>query len=228
MVVVANFKNLYAKVNTVDKSLVQADWVPLPGELRGLSPGDLRDLSVIAIDRSDLNGVGYWNVDTLSGPILVPGIEIDTQPGSLVINPDNTVTRVYTLSAQALTATRAYMAAQLALKRYSVETQGVTVSGLGFAAKTDLDSQTRIEGALIAANAGLAPPQIKWKDILGNFHVVTPQQCTQIFAAAALNSAICFAHESDLKDQVDASNDPGSIDITAGWPDPPQSQAVVV
>lgn len=62
------------------------------------------------------------------------------------------------------------------------------------------------------------PPGIKWKTMDGTWVEMTPTVAGQIFAAAAVQDQALFAYAETLKAQVDASNDPGSIDITAGWP----------
>ena len=66
---------------------------------------------------------------------------------------------------------------------------------------------------------GANVPAVQWKTMDGSFVTMTQTLAAQIFAAAAAQDTAMFARAEVIKAQVDASQDPGSIDILSGWPE---------
>lgn len=82
---------------------------------------------------------------------------------------------------------------------------------------SDTFSRTQQIGLTIMGAA--MPAGIMWKTMAGSFVEMTPTLAQQIFAAAGVQDALLFAHAEQLKAQVEASDDPASVDIGAGWPE---------
>ena len=51
----------------------------LPADLAGLAAETLADLSVLAVDRPDLDGVGYWPVTWVDEDLAGPRLAVETQ-----------------------------------------------------------------------------------------------------------------------------------------------------
>lgn len=82
---------------------------------------------------------------------------------------------------------------------------------------SDTFSRTQQIGLTIMGAA--MPPGLQWKTMGGTFVAMTPALAQQIFAAAGAQDTALFARAEALKAQVDASADPATVDITAGWPE---------
>lgn len=81
----------------------------------------------------------------------------------------------------------------------------------------DTFSRTQQMG-LVMLGAGI-PPGLQWKTMDGSFVTMTQTLAQQVFAAAAASDIALFTHAETLRAQVNASSDPESVDITAGWPE---------
>jgi hypothetical protein len=89
---------------------------------------------------------------------------------------------------------------------------GVNVSGKWL--HTDTYSRTQWLGmVLMGANL----PAIEWTTMDGTSVTTTPTLAGQVFQGTAMLDAAVFAHAKSLIAQVEASTDPGSVDITTGW-----------
>lgn len=90
---------------------------------------------------------------------------------------------------------------------------GYPASGKWF--HSDTFSRTQQIGLFIS---GANVPAIQWKTMDGTFISMTQALAAEIFSAAAAQDTAMFTYAENLKTQVDASDNPTSIDITAGWP----------
>ena len=90
---------------------------------------------------------------------------------------------------------------------------GYTTGGKWY--HSDTFSRTQQLGLVMM---GANVPAVQWKTMDGSFVAMTQTLAGQIFASAAAQDSAMFTHAETLKAQVDASNDPASIDITVGWP----------
>lgn len=95
-----------------------------------------------------------------------------------------------------------------------IQEQGYVAGGKRF--HGDTFSRTQQMG-LVMLGASI-PPGLQWKTMDGSFIAMTPTLAQQIFAAAAASDIALFGHAEALRAQVNAAEDPSSVDITAGWP----------
>lgn len=95
-----------------------------------------------------------------------------------------------------------------------IQEQGYVAGGKRF--HGDTFSRTQQMG-LVMLGASI-PPGLQWKTMDGSFIAMTPTLAQQIFAAAAASDIALFGHAESLRAQVNAAEDPSSVDITAGWP----------
>lgn len=80
---------------------------------------------------------------------------------------------------------------------------------------TDTYSRTQWMGMVIM---GASVPAIAWTT-MDNTTITTSQALAgAVFQATATLDATLFAYAKSLMSQVDASSDPASVDIAAGWP----------
>lgn len=90
---------------------------------------------------------------------------------------------------------------------------GVFVSGKWI--HSDTYSRTQWMGMVMM---GASVPAIEWTT-MDNSTITTSQTlASQVFSATAALDAALFAYAKSLIALVDASNDPGSVNITTGWP----------
>jgi hypothetical protein len=81
---------------------------------------------------------------------------------------------------------------------------------------SDVFSRVQQLGLVMMGNG--VPPGLQWKTMSGDKVPMTPQKAGKVFAAAAAQDAAMFAHAETLKAQVDASDNPATVDINVGWP----------
>lgn len=94
---------------------------------------------------------------------------------------------------------------------------GVTFDGKRFA--TDPLSRANLSGAVASANGpGGVPPGLVWRSEDNQAVPMTPQKLAQFGRAVLDHVNACYACSWQLKDAIASSNDPESVDITAGWP----------
>lgn len=62
------------------------------------------------------------------------------------------------------------------------------------------------------------PAGLMWKTMSGEFVEMTPTLAQQIFTAAGQQDAALFAYAEQLKAQVEAAQDPASINLESSWP----------
>lgn len=59
---------------------------------------------------------------------------------------------------------------------------------------------------------------IEWKKADGSFHNYTVQELKPVYKSVVNYIGDCFKRERVLHDEIMASSDPWSVDITTGWP----------
>lgn len=94
------------------------------------------------------------------------------------------------------------------------QTGGYQVAGKWY--HSDTFSRTQQMGLLLMG--GSMPSGLSWKTMDGSFVQMTPTLAQQIFAAAAAQDQAMFAHAEALRAAVLEAENPGSVDIMAGWP----------
>jgi len=83
---------------------------------------------------------------------------------------------------------------------------------------TDADNRIRQLGLYTVAITGGTVPSVHWKTMAGVLLPLTNQLALDVFAAVAALDAQLFTYAEVLHAQSDASTNPESIDIMAGWP----------
>lgn len=63
------------------------------------------------------------------------------------------------------------------------------------------------------------PANLTWKTMAGTFVPMTPTLAQQIFVSAGQQDAALFAYAESLRAQVEAAQNPATVDIEAGWPE---------
>jgi ribosome modulation factor len=89
------------------------------------------------------------------------------------------------------------------------------VAGVSKWFHSDPFSRTQQLGLL---QAGASVPAVQWKTMDGSFVTMSQAWAQAIFAAAVASDTALFAYAEQLRAQVEASADPESINILAGWP----------
>ncbi len=128
---------------------------------------------------------------------------------------------LHTVAEQEAAAIAAHLSIIRASKTASIKAErdrrkfnGVYVSNKWI--HTDADSRTQWIAMVIM---GASIPAIEWTT-MDNTSITTSQSlASNVFQATATLDATLFAHAKSLIALVDASSDPASIDIMAGWPD---------
>lgn len=119
--------------------------------------------------------------------------------------------------AEALRAKRVALLADIAAKRYAVETGGLTFPD-GMCVGTDRQDQAIITGVVSATQLGQV--SFDWKGADGTWIALTAKQIMQIGAAVAAHVQACFSAEKQHCEAVaklkDAELD--GYNINAGWP----------
>lgn len=100
-----------------------------------------------------------------------------------------------------------------AIRDLKVQTGGYTVGGKWY--HSDTFSRTQQMGLVMM---GASVPPVQWKTMDGSFVTMTQTLAGQIFAAAAAQDQALFANAEAIHAAILASEDPESVDLTAGWP----------
>lgn len=94
---------------------------------------------------------------------------------------------------------------------------GVTFDGKRF--DSDPLSRANLTGAVASVGGGGGiPPGFSWRTADNEIVAMTPQRLAQLGRAVLDHVNACYLRSWQLKDAIEASSDPESIDITAGWP----------
>jgi len=108
--------------------------------------------------------------------------------------------------------------AEIAAKRWEVETGGITVSGVQI--KTDRESQSQLTSVYAMLKGGLVS-DTQWKTADGLFTRVTLVEIEPIAQAVAEHVRACFYEERSHNDAIamlQTQADLDAYDINAGWP----------
>lgn len=147
---------------------------------------------------------------------LVPGsvCAANNGDGTYRLDLQDGTSRLAT-DSEVLSSVRSELWEQIKIERdRRIQEQGYVAGGKRF--HGDTFSRTQQMG-LVMLGAGI-PPGLQWKTMDGSFITMTPTLAQQIFAAAAASDIALFGHAEALRAQVNAAEDPSSVDITAGWP----------
>ena len=129
--------------------------------------------------------------------------------GWTVSDFDNTTKEVVLASLRARIITHIK-----SIRDEKTQTNGFYADGKWF--HSDTFSRTQ-QMALVMMGSGI-PVGLQWKTMDGTYVPMTQQLANNIFGAAGISDVTIFAYATSLIDQVNASDDPGTIDIYNGWP----------
>jgi len=110
------------------------------------------------------------------------------------------------------------MLADIAAKRWEVETGGITVAASPI--KTDRDSQAQLISTYTSLKSGLIA-DTQWKDAHGMFTMVTLAELEPVAQAVSEHVRACFAAEqshNDAINQLQTQAELDAYDIHYGWP----------
>jgi hypothetical protein len=227
---------LYQKINLLDHTFI-GDPAPLPKTVDGLSNHDLSDLTFLP-DELGYENIGYYPIVDDS-PTFDPLIEklSDTNITYTQDFPSRTVKAKRTkaaLTEQEYTARRDTIKIQIAAKRDAVIDGGLTFANTVF--QTRPDDRENISGAAQLAFMSLIQMQASNTNPVGNFRwhggasdfgwialdnsVVTMDAPTVISFAKTIAEfkSTCIFYARYLKDQVDLTVPPETVNINVGWP----------
>lgn len=112
-----------------------------------------------------------------------------------------------------------------AIRQTKTERGGFFAAGKWF--HSDVFSRTQQLGLIIAAQQFVAggggvndpiPGVPAWSTMDNSTIVLTPAVVSQFLPAFSAQEGAMFVYAKALREQIDASEDPESIDITTGWP----------
>lgn len=143
------------------------------------------------------------------------------------ILPDTKSEFLLPLQEEYATLTQAYIDSNIKLKLwYKIKAERdhrtheggykVVVDGVDKWFHSDTFSRSQQMGLVLLGEN--LPENLKWKTLDGTFVTMTPILVQQVFAAAAASDSTLFNYAEDLIAQVQASEEPESVDITTGWP----------
>ncbi|MFM5811220.1 DUF4376 domain-containing protein [Aeromonas veronii] len=118
--------------------------------------------------------------------------------------------------------TKESLMADVAAKRWQIETGGIIVAGYPIA--TDRESQAQLTCAYTSLKGGLIA-DTQWKSADGSFTMVTIAELEPVASAVAAHVRACFAAERSHNDAIallQTQLELDAYDIHAGWP--PNSQ----
>ncbi|WP_438402346.1 DUF4376 domain-containing protein [Aeromonas veronii] len=113
------------------------------------------------------------------------------------------------------------MLAEVAAKRWQVETGGIIVSGYSIA--TDRESQAQLSSSYSSLKNGLIT-DTPWKTADGRFIFVTLVDLEPFAQAVSAHVQACFAAEQahfEAIDKIQSQADLDAYDIDTGWPTSP-------
>jgi len=108
--------------------------------------------------------------------------------------------------------------AEVAAKRWQVETDGIMVAGVPIA--TDREAQSLLNSAFIDLQSGLIN-DTQWKAANGTFTLVTLVQLEPVAQAVAAHRRACFAAEQVHAEAINALETQAELDaydINTDWP----------
>lgn len=161
---------------------------------------------------------GYFrdpDARTRAGIVEIPDPEYpDPRFYTFVQNPDGSLT----VTPRLLDEVRETLKAEVANKRFAVETGGIAIAGVRVG--TDKEDQAAVTGAMMTLQLGFVTA-IDWKGANGWINV-TLGELTPIAQAVAKHVQTCFSVERAKCAQIDAAQDIDElqqISIENDWPD---------
>lgn len=131
------------------------------------------------------------------------------------IRIDNTFIQHWKAVPLPLSEAKANLKRYVAERRWQTETGGVTLPD-GTHLPTDVEARTRFGTALSGCPAdGTVSVKLD-----GEFHTLTHAEMTALVTAIATHVQVCFDHERDLHECIDAAEtiaDLEALDVTTGW-----------
>jgi hypothetical protein len=124
----------------------------------------------------------------------------------------------YSTPPEVVDAARARVWEQIKAIRDQLQDEGGYMVSVGGAPKwfhSDVKSRTQQIGLVMM---GANVPSVQWKTMDGSFVTMSPSLASAVFQAAATQDMALFSHAESLRAQVNASDAPESIGISAGWP----------
>lgn len=122
----------------------------------------------------------------------------------------------FTVVALPAETAKANLKRYVAERRWQTETGGVTLPD-GTRLPTDVEARPRFGTALSGCPAdGTVSVKLD-----GEFHTLTHAEMTALVTAIATHVQVCFDHERDLHELIDAAEtiaDLEALDVTTGWP----------
>lgn len=122
------------------------------------------------------------------------------------------------ISPQLPVRSRASLLAEVAAKRWAVETGGIVIAGHHIA--TDRESQAQLTSAYTSLRGGLIA-DTTWKAADGSFTLVTLPEIEPVAQAVATHVRACFAAEQSHAEAIEALHtqaERDGYDINTGWP----------
>jgi len=114
--------------------------------------------------------------------------------------------------------TKESLIAEVAAKRWKIETGGIVVAGHSIA--TDRESQAQLNNAYTSLKSGLIA-DTPWKSADGSFTLVTLTELEPFAQAVATHVRACFFAEQAHDEAISALGvqaELDSYDVNAGWP----------
>lgn len=222
---------LYYQINLATTSLVGEPTTP-PPLVNGLSDEDLADLSFLP-EEHGFSGIGFWPVET-NDPAFAPDYQMLDAPVTFTIDAGSkrvlSTSTVRAKSPEEMEPLRAQGRAAVMTKRDQVIDGGFSFAGNVFqTAPTDREN---ISGAaqlafMAMVAAGKLAGDLRWSDPDQDFgwiasdNTVVPMDAPTVIAfgkAIAGFKSGCIFYARAMKDQIDAAQNPATVDIEAGWP----------
>lgn len=169
---------------------------------------------------------GFYNDSIHGGNIPPDAIEITDDHYAELLSAQECGKRITTdengfpiaIDQPAPVRTVTSLLAEIAAKRWEVETGGITVAASQI--KTDRASQSQLNIAYTSLKSGLIA-DTRWKDADGLFTNVTLAELEPIAKAVATHVRACFAAEESHNDAITLLKTQAELDaydINAGWP----------
>jgi hypothetical protein len=149
-------------------------------------------------------------------PAELVGLEQTNLDDLSWIDPALGYTGVGFLPVRDLDAERAAARAAVTARRKVVEAGGTVVNGVPV--RTDEGSQSRISGAIAFLDRDPEATVVNWEAQPGLWVALDKAQLVQVGIAVGRHVQATFSRACALHAAINASDEPGSIDIETGWP----------
>lgn len=218
-----------AKIDlTTTPPTIVAQLEAVPEIFAGIPPDELLDAAW-----AGMNGMGYWPEEKVLLPIGPNEVNTEEVVGPPVLVPHKGYAIVTygkrALTEEEITTRNEELKQKVMVLRDETIDAGVVFNGVMYQSRPN--DRENIAGAaqlaFMALVGGVQPGDLRWADpdqdfgwiAMDNSIVLMDAPTVIAFArrAAGFKSA-CTFYARWLKDQIDAAEDPSTIDITVGWP----------